>query len=315
MSNIDSINDKTFRNLISILISIVRTNLNEKNSNINHHLLSHMSLWLLSNDYCSIIGKYRNDEIETCFLHIRSIFLNNKNDLLLLYRFRQNLYPSLIGTNECFNGTKFDNIVSWLHRKYSDHLMLEKKMISLRMKNIQKINKIEQIYLDCFGNNRVRNNVWIILQEKVKQLEMLKKKSEKHKEIERLKRLLTIGISNNRDDDIVGSSTAINLHEQYRKITIENQLCQKQINILRQKKSHIESMDSAKIERIKQLIKDIRFVKELNATPPTVKISPIIPIPSSNNNSEDSPLNFSIQSSSTTTMDNISLSFDAELKF
>lgn len=146
MSNIDSINDKTFRNLISILISIVRTNLNEKNSNINHHLLSHMSLWLLSNDYCSIIGKYRNDEIETCFLHIRSIFLNNKNDLLLLYRFRQNLYPSLIGTNECFNGTKFDNIVSWLHRKYSDHLMLEKKMISLRMKNIQVSSIIE-----CFN--------------------------------------------------------------------------------------------------------------------------------------------------------------------
>ncbi|OTF74761.1 hypothetical protein BLA29_007126 [Euroglyphus maynei] len=128
----DSI-DKTFKNLISILIWIVRKNLNENDEHLKR-LLSISSL-LLSDDYCSIIEKYQNNEIESLFLHLRSMFLHDKDDLLLLYKFRQNLYPSLIGANECFNGTKFDNIISWLHRKYNDHLMLKKKMISLQKKN------------------------------------------------------------------------------------------------------------------------------------------------------------------------------------
>lgn len=180
------------------------------------------------------------------------------------------------------------------------------------------MNKIEQIYLDCFGDYRLQTKVEIILKEKTKQLELMKKKSEKCKETERLRRLLAIG--NNND---IGSTTAINLHEQYRKITIENQLCQKQINILRQKKFLIESMDTTRINRIKQLIKDIKFVKELNNTSPAKQISPINHYYnrlSNNGNVENSPLNFSNQStsssiSSSSTIDNISLSFDAQLKF
>ncbi|XP_027203048.2 uncharacterized protein LOC113796949 [Dermatophagoides pteronyssinus] len=308
--------DKTFKNLISILISIVRKNLNENDEHLKQ-LLWPLSTLLLNPNYCSIIRKYQNNEIELFFLQLRSMFLHDKDNILLLYKFRQNLFPSLIGTNECFNGTKFDNIISWLHRKYNDNLMLENKMITLQKKNIQKMNKIEQIYLDCFGDYRLQTKVEIILKEKTKQLELMKKKSEKCKETERLRRLLAIG--NNND---IGSTTAINLHEQYRKITIENQLCQKQINILKQKKILIESMDSTRINRIKQLIKDIKFVKELNNTSPAKQISPINHYYnrlSNNGNVENSPLNFSNQSTSSSisssTIDNISLSFDAQLKF
>lgn len=128
--------DKTFKNLISILISIVRKNLNENDEHLKR-LLWPLSTLLLNPNYCSIIRKYQNNEIELFFLQLRSMFLHDKDNILLLYKFRQNLFPSLIGTNECFNGTKFDNIISWLHRKYNDNLMLENKMITLQKKNIQ----------------------------------------------------------------------------------------------------------------------------------------------------------------------------------
>ncbi|KAH7639781.1 hypothetical protein HUG17_3814 [Dermatophagoides farinae] len=110
---------------------------------------------------------------------------------------------------------------------------------------MQKLQTIIDLTNKCLNNQSIQSNVMAILDEKQCQYEVAKQKLDKQKELENVRQLLMKSNDDqNQNHDI---------HQQYRTITVENQLLLRKINKFTEIKQQLQRMDCKKIDRIRHL--------------------------------------------------------------
>lgn len=95
--------------------------------------LGHIFPFIFSDKLSSKLQCY-NNEICKYFSQIR--MKNSAFDSFLFYHYRQNLYPSLIGSDcKKIEQIKIDNILKRLHSKYLDYLIYRQQINEKKNEN------------------------------------------------------------------------------------------------------------------------------------------------------------------------------------
>ncbi|XP_075677028.1 uncharacterized protein LOC142645198 isoform X2 [Dermatophagoides pteronyssinus] len=277
-----------------------------------------------------LIKKFKTNLPSNHFSSIKTK-INQDLNFNLIQQFNRSFFQIIIGSNDddfCrWNQIKFDNEINRIHQHFRQHLMDKQRLEQLKQSNIQKLETIIELIENFLHNNQsIRSNVMVILNEKQCEYEIAKQKFYQQKELNNIQQLLMKSNEDHHDHDN-------NLRQQYRTIIIENQLLQRKIEKFQLIKQKLEMMDRRKLDHIRHLQQKINFLQELNETLPSTSISSPI-MNHDQQQQQQTPTNamrsFFIDhheispsiilyndhhDDSDNDNDNISLSFDAQLKF
>ncbi|KAH9491083.1 hypothetical protein DERF_015819 [Dermatophagoides farinae] len=278
MENLDNFfQQKTFENLFHCLLSMV---IHHNNNNGHNHdddddddsyksfLIEILPFTIWNPIAIKLTEKYHPNSIEKYFSLIKKQIDNENNGgvggdgggyIDLIRQFNHSLYPSIIGSNDDrFNLIRFDDKINQIHQDYYRHLLRKQSIEHLKRIKMQKLQTIIDLTNKCLNNQSIQSNVMAILDEKQCQYEVAKQKLDKQKELENVRQLLMKSNDDqNQNHDI---------HQQYRTITVENQLLLRKINKFTEIKQQLQRMDCKKIDRIRHLTRNIYFMEKLSST-------------------------------------------------